>query len=53
MTAGCEGRYAPEVCAENFGDLKKKKVRESSSIVGRRRLAFGARRGLATGAHAV
>ena len=45
MTGGCELRHAPEACAEDFGDLKK--FSELSLGVRRRRLTFGARRGLA------
>ena len=48
MTGGTEWRHAPEACAEDFGDLKTDS--ELSSCLGRRRLTFGARRGLAVGA---
>ena len=48
MTGGCERRHATEACAEDLGDLRK--VSELSSRRGRRRLTFGARRGLAAGA---
>ena len=47
MTGGCEWRHAPEACVEDSGDLRK--VRELSFSVRKRRLTFGARRGLAAG----
>ena len=42
-----EWRHATEACAEDLGDLRK--VRKLSFSIGRRRLTFGARRGLAAG----
>ena len=45
MTRECEWRHPPEACAEDFWDLRK--VSKLSSCLGRRRLTFAARRGLA------